>query len=118
MPVSTRHFLLNIATGSLRRAIFRIDRPAKTAKMQDVPDSVACSKSNPLGHRAVLLLRLGKLLLDLESLVALSWVKLGQRATSLRLETLGLAAIGRGIEHGSCRRVQNSWQEHASALFD
>ena len=36
-----------------------------------VPDSVARSESNPLRHRAVLLLRLGKLLLGTERLVAL-----------------------------------------------
>lgn len=35
------------------------------------PDGVVRSESNPLGHRAVLLLRLGKLLLGAERLVAL-----------------------------------------------
>ena len=37
----------------------------------DVPDSVPRSESNPLRHRAVLLLRSGKLLLRSEGLVAL-----------------------------------------------
>ena len=32
----------------------------------DGPDGVACSKANPLGHRAILLLRLCKLLLGSE----------------------------------------------------
>jgi hypothetical protein len=36
-----------------------------------VADGVTSSEANPLRHRAVLLLRLGKLLLGAESLVAL-----------------------------------------------
>jgi hypothetical protein len=37
----------------------------------NAPDGVASSEANPLRHRAVLLLRLGKLLLGSERLVAL-----------------------------------------------
>jgi hypothetical protein len=37
----------------------------------NAPDGVARSESDPLRHRAVLLLRLGKLLLGTERLVAL-----------------------------------------------
>lgn len=36
-----------------------------------LPDSVVGTEANPLGHRAVLLLRLANLLLGTESLVAL-----------------------------------------------
>lgn len=38
---------------------------------RNAPDGVASTEANPLGHRAVLLLRLGKLLLGAERLVAL-----------------------------------------------
>lgn len=40
-------------------------------RRRDVPDRVISTEANPLGHRAVLLLRLGKLLLGAERLVAL-----------------------------------------------
>lgn len=48
----------------------------------NVPDRVSCSESNPLRHRAVLLLRLGKLLLGAERLVALSRNKRNQLLSS------------------------------------
>lgn len=48
-------------------------RVSRLAKEMCIPDSVVGSESNPLGHRAVLLLRLGKLLLGTERLVALQY---------------------------------------------
>lgn len=53
-------------------AILVEDRESSSErKGLNAPDGVASSEANPLRHRAVLLLRLGKLLLGSERLVAL-----------------------------------------------
>lgn len=47
-----------------------VDRES-SGELLNAPDGVASSEANPLRHRAVLLLGLGKLLLGTERLVAL-----------------------------------------------
>lgn len=59
---------LRLAVGSRSGA----DQDESGAEGRGVPDGVVCSQPDPLRHRAVLLLRLGKLLLGTERLVALS----------------------------------------------
>jgi hypothetical protein len=49
----------------------RNERSSEGGVRSNAPDGVARSESDPLRHRAVLLLRLGKLLLGTERLVAL-----------------------------------------------
>jgi hypothetical protein len=54
--------------------VLRVASPVEVIgdrRVKAVPDGVASAETNPLGDGTVLLLRLGKLLLRLESLVAL-----------------------------------------------
>lgn len=70
----------------------------------NIPDRVSGSESNPLRHRAVLLLRLGKLLLGAERLVALSREENRQHLCSSTKGAMFGCVIGvwGGAESSSC----------------